>query len=84
MTFWMTPEALWQTALESARREIRKARFDGETVDCPVYQREGLDVDLEISGPAIIDQLDCTTVIFPGQRARVDDYHNLIIDMRSA
>ncbi len=72
------------STLESARREIRKARFDGETVDCPVYQREGLDVDLEISGPAIIDQLDCTTVIFPGQRARVDDYHNLIIDMRSA
>ena len=69
--------------LESARREIRKARFDGDDVDCPVYQREGLDVGIELTGPAIIDQLDCTTVIFPGQRARVDDYRNLIIDTRS-
>jgi N-methylhydantoinase A len=69
--------------LESARREIRKARFDGETVDCPVYQREGLDIGTILNGPAIIDQLDCTTVIFPGQRARVDEYRNLIIDFGS-
>ncbi len=70
--------------LESARREIRKAHFDGATLDCPVYQREGLDVGIILDGPALIDQLDCTTVIFPGQRARVDAYRNLIIDIGSA
>jgi N-methylhydantoinase A len=70
--------------LESARREIRQACFDGKLIGCPVYQRERLDVGIEVSGPAIIDQLDCTTVIFPGQKAVVDEYRNLIIDMRSA
>ncbi len=70
-------------SLASAQREIRKACFDGETVECPVYQREGLDVGMELEGPAIIDQLDCTTVIFPGQHARVDEYRNLIIDTGS-
>ena len=49
-------------------RETRKARFDGATVDCPVYQRERLDVGLTIAGPAIVDQLDCTTVIRPARR----------------
>jgi N-methylhydantoinase A len=67
------------TTLADARRETRRARFDGEELDCPVYQRERLDVGLELEGPAILDQLDCTTVICPGQVARVDEWKNLIV-----
>ena len=33
----------------------------------------------EISGPAVIEQLDTTTVIHPEQQATVDDYRNLIV-----
>jgi N-methylhydantoinase A len=62
-----------------ALRETRPARFDGVTVDCPVYQRERLDVGLEIAGPAVLDQFDCTTIICPGQVARVDEWKNLIV-----
>jgi len=65
--------------LDAARRETRPARFDGQTLDCPVYQREGLDVGVEFSGPAIIDQLDCTTVVPPGHFVRVDHFRNLLI-----
>jgi N-methylhydantoinase A len=67
------------TTLAQARRETRRVRFDGSERDCPVYQRERLDVGLEIAGPAILDQLDCTTVICPGQVARVDEWKNLIV-----
>jgi N-methylhydantoinase A len=67
------------TTLADARREVRRARFDGEELDSPVYQRERLDVGLELAGPAIVDQLDCTTVICPGQVARVDEWKNLIV-----
>ena len=69
------------TPLSVALRETRKVRFDAAWVDCPVYQRERLDVGLAFTGPAIVDQLDCTTVIFPGQTARIDDYHNIVITM---
>lgn len=65
--------------LEDAIRERRPMRFDKRTVECPVYQREKLDVGVSFSGPAVVDQLDCTTVIFPGQTARVDSHKNLII-----
>ncbi len=65
--------------LADALRERRPARFDGTTLDCPVYQRETLDVGLELRGPAILDQFDCTTVICPGQAARVDEGKNLIV-----
>jgi N-methylhydantoinase A len=67
------------TTLADAQRETRRARFDGKELDCPVYQRERLDVGVELAGPAILDQLDCTTVICPGQIARVDEWKNLIV-----
>ena len=53
--------------------------MDGTDIDCPVYQREKLDVGLTLTGPAILDQFDCTTVIYAGQTARVDAYKNLIV-----
>jgi N-methylhydantoinase A len=65
--------------LADALRETRRVRFGGEEVDCPVYQRERLDVGLSFAGPAILDQFDCTTVICPGQTARVDEWKNLIV-----
>ena len=67
------------TTLKDALRETRKVRFDGKTVDCPIYQREKLDVGLTFSGPAVLDQFDCTTVICPGQTVRVDEWKNLIV-----
>jgi N-methylhydantoinase A len=65
--------------LADALREIRRVRFDGRDLDCPVYQRERLDVGLTLAGPAVLDQLDCTTVICLGQVARVDEWKNLIV-----
>ena len=67
--------------LEAARREMRHVRFDGVEMDCPVYQREKIDVGTTVAGPAILDQFDCTTILCPGQVARVDEYKNLIVRM---
>ena len=67
------------TTLAHAQRDTRRARFDGREVECPVYQRERLDVGLTLRGPAILDQFDCTTVIYAGQTARVDEWKNLIV-----
>jgi N-methylhydantoinase A len=67
------------TSLADAQRATRRARFDGQTIDCPVYWRDKLDVGLRFAGPAVLDQLDCTTVICPCQVARVDEWKNLIV-----
>lgn len=48
-------------------------------VSTPLYDRARLKPGNEILGPAIIDQLDATTVVLPGQHARVDSYRNLLI-----
>ncbi len=70
--------------LSAAIRETRMARFDGKDIDCPVYQREGLDVGVSFAGPALVDQLDCTTVVPPGFAARVDAGRNIIIAIGAA
>ena len=48
-------------------------------VDCPVYDRRSLRAGHILDGPAIIEQLDSTTPIFPGDRAVVDPAGNLVI-----
>ncbi len=65
--------------LSDALRERRQVRFDGNSLACPVYQRERLDVGLKLCGPAILDQFDCTTVVYPGQTVCVDAWKNIII-----
>ncbi|HQT63853.1 MAG: hypothetical protein B7Z75_02390 [Acidocella sp. 20-57-95] len=65
--------------LEAARREVRQVCFDGVMHECPVYERERLDIGLAFLGPAIIEQLDCTIVAYPGQAVQIDEYQNLIM-----
>jgi N-methylhydantoinase A len=50
-------------------------------MEVPIYQREELVRGQQFSGPAIIEQLDTTTVVEPGDRARVDFCGNLIIEI---
>jgi len=47
----------------------------------PVYDRAALRPGDAISGPAVIEQLDSTTLLFPGDRAVVDSYLNLLVEL---
>ena len=49
--------------------------------DTPVYDRAALMPGDTIAGPAVIEQLDSTTLLFPGDRAIVDVYLNLIVEL---
>jgi N-methylhydantoinase A len=50
----------------------------------PVYRRERLRAGHRLPGPAIVEQMDSTTVILGGQEARVDERANLVIQVGSA
>jgi N-methylhydantoinase A len=50
-------------------------------VNTPVYARHTLQAMHVVRGPAIVEQLDATTVLFPGQEALVDIYGNLLIHL---
>ena len=66
-------------AVPAARR---RAWFAGQWQDTPVYRREQLGIGAELVGPAIVEQLDSTTVIEPGDRVRVDALGNIEITVR--
>lgn len=70
--------------LEEARREIRPVWYHGSWRYTPVYAREKLPLDAIIEGPAILEQMDATTVLEPGDRARSDADGNIIIDIGEA
>ncbi|UCI07862.1 hydantoinase/oxoprolinase family protein [Mesorhizobium sp. B1-1-8] len=70
--------------LEEARREIRPVWYSGRWHDTPVYAREKLPLAAVINGPAILEQMDATTVLEPGDRARSDADGNIIIDIGKA
>ncbi len=50
-------------------------------VDCPVFERIQFRPGAEVSGPAIIEQLDTTTVVHPAMGLSVDEWGNLIIEV---
>ena len=67
--------------VEMARTGERPVCFDSTigTIACAIYERDLLGPGHKIAGPAIVEQLDSTTVVYPGQSAVVDDYLNIVI-----
>jgi N-methylhydantoinase A len=68
-----------RATLAEAQTETRKVWFDGERVPTPVFRRDWLPQTATFAGPAVIEQLDATTVIEPGNRVVVDLLGNLIV-----
>ncbi len=66
--------------LAQAQRGTRQVWFEqGGWLATPLYLRERLPVGVSFVGPAIIEQIDCTSVIAPGNRVERDAIGNLIV-----
>lgn len=52
----------------------------GKPVDFAVHDRVRLGAGDAIEGPAIVEEWNCTVVVNPGQRARIDIYGNIIME----
>ena len=63
-----------------ARKRDRPAYFTeaGGYVQCPVYDRARLPVGATITGPAIVEEPESTTVLPPGTTAEIDAWGNLL------
>jgi N-methylhydantoinase A/oxoprolinase/acetone carboxylase beta subunit len=51
-------------------------------VDTPVYDRYALAAGARLAGPAIVEERESTTVLPPGASASVDEYANLLVELR--
>jgi N-methylhydantoinase A len=63
--------------------ERRPVYFAGEWLETPVYRREALPIGATFDGPAVVEQLDTTTLIEPGCSLRIDEWGNLAVSVPS-
>ncbi len=52
----------------------------GGPADCPVYSRSDLLPGQTVPGPAIVEQMDTTTLVLPEMLAKVDEWQNLVME----
>ena len=71
---------LADASLEDCLIHESKFYYDGEWHDAPIYARGKLHEGIVVPGPAIVSEMDSTTVILPGHEARVDKIGNLLIN----
>jgi N-methylhydantoinase A len=66
-----------------ARKGLRRAFIpeSGGLIECPVYDRYALGPDATLEGPALVEERETTVLLLPGDRARVDEYFNLLVDV---
>lgn len=58
----------------------RPVIFRDEVLETPVFHRAGLGAGNKLQGPAIVEQLDSTTVIWPNQNATIDKMGQLRLE----
>jgi len=69
----------------AARRKATRRAYFPEArgyTDTAVYDRYGLAAGTSLTGPAIVEERESTTVLPPGVTATVDEYANLIAETR--
>ncbi|QIE46206.1 hydantoinase/oxoprolinase family protein [Pseudohalocynthiibacter aestuariivivens] len=69
---------------DAARTGTRAVHFGGTVHDTPIFWRDHLPLDVTIKGPAIIEQMDTTILIEPGDLARGDASGNILIGIGGA
>ena len=71
-------------SVEAGRKGGRHAYIPevGAYVATSVYDRMKLAPGAEVRGPAVIEERESTCVIGPGDLARVDAHHNLVVELK--
>ena len=71
------------STLKAAQVGERRVWFSDGWHQTPIYAREKLPLDASFDGPAILEQLDCTTVVERGDRVVQDKFGNLLIGVKA-
>ena len=74
-------EPLKSLNLNEALLENRKVYFKDKFLNTPIYSRDKMPLEFEIKGPAIIEQMDTTTLIEPDDRVFGDNLGNMFIEV---
>lgn len=66
-------------SMDAAKTATTAVIFGGKSYDIPVYQRELLPPELDIDGPALVEEDGASTVVPPGWRTTLDQIGCLVL-----
>ena len=69
---------------EAAQTGTRRVCFESGWAETPVYWRDHLPLEFDLPGPAVIEQMDTTVLVEPGDMARGDAQGNILIGIQEA
>jgi N-methylhydantoinase A len=67
--------------LDDAILEYREVFFKDKFINTPIYSRDKIPFQFKLKGPAIIEQMDTTTLIEPDDKVYGDDLGNIFIEV---
>jgi N-methylhydantoinase A len=68
---------------DGVERGKRPVIFVDTPVPCPIYLRSGLKAGDHMAGPAVIEEVGATILLYPGDRMEVNAFGHLVIDVGS-
>jgi N-methylhydantoinase A len=75
------PLATMSRAEDRGEHGRRPVIFESQPVDCPIYLRSGFKAGDRMEGPAVIEELGATILLYPGDRMQVNEFGQLVIDV---
>jgi N-methylhydantoinase A len=73
--------------VSSSRAEDRGERgrrlviFDSQPMQSPIYLRSGFSPGDRLSGPAVIEEMGATILVYPDDKMQVNEFGHLVIDV---
>ncbi len=62
-------------------RGRRPVIFEKDPIDCPIYLRSGFKPGDRLEGPAVIEEIGATILIYPGDKMQVNEFGHLVIEV---
>jgi N-methylhydantoinase A len=66
---------------DRGERGRRPVIFDHGPVVCPIYLRSGFSPGDRLHGPAVIEEMGATILVYPGDKMQVNELGHLVIDV---
>jgi N-methylhydantoinase A len=68
-------------AEDRGKRGRRPVIFHTKPVDCPIYLRSGFTAGDKLAGPAVIEEMGATILVYPNDTMQVNELGQLIIEV---
>jgi len=66
---------------DRGERGWRRVIFEVNALDCPIYLRSGFKAGDRLKGPAVIEDLGATILVYPGDSMQVNEFGQLVIEV---